>query len=150
MKEGKAVPFQISLASARVNAEMTQEEVAKYMHVGKQTVVSWEKGTSEPKMSQGRELSKLYGIPIDYIFLPKKSKMDFCNSEVRKTKYIHIPGFVIVGVLVLEIYTLIKSWKDIKEEDPLKEIKRDLLIQKTLIYAIVMTIFLSGTFNFGN
>ena len=76
--------------------------------------------------------------------------MDFCNSEVRKTKYIHIPGFVIVGVLVLEIYTLIKSWKDIKEEDPLKEIKRDLLIQTTLIYAIVMTIFLSGTFNFGN
>lgn len=67
-----------------------------------------------------------------------------------KTKYIHIPGFVIVGVLVLEIYTLIKSWKDIKEEDPLKEIKRDLLIQKTLIYAIVMTIFLSGTFSFGN
>lgn len=55
-----------------------------------------------------------------------------------------------MGVLVLEIYTLIKSWKDIKEEDPLKEIKRDLLIQKTLIYAIVMTIFLSGTFNFGN
>ena len=72
------------------------------------------------------------------------------DSEVRKTKYIDIPSFVIVGVLVLEIYTLIKSWKDIKEEDPLKEIKRDLLIQKTLIYAIVMTIFLSGTFNFGN
>lgn len=69
---------------------------------------------------------------------------------MRKTKYIHIPGFVIVGVLVLEIYTLIKSWKDIKEEDPLKDIKRDLLIQKALIYAIVMTIFLSGTFSFGN
>ena len=69
----KAVPFQISLASARVNAEMTQEEVAKHMRVGKQTIVSWEKGTSEPKMSQGIELSKLYGIPIDYIFLPKKS-----------------------------------------------------------------------------
>lgn len=69
----KAIPFQISLASARVNAEMTQEEVAKHMRVGKQTIVSWEKGTSEPKMSQGLELSKLYGIPIDYIFLPKKS-----------------------------------------------------------------------------
>ena len=69
----KAIPFQISLASARVTAEMTQEEVAKHMHVGKQTIVSWEKGTSEPKMSQGLELSKLYGIPIDYIFLPKKS-----------------------------------------------------------------------------
>lgn len=88
---------------------------------------------------------------LTIFFYPRNPiKMDFCNSEVRKTKYIHIPGFVIVGVLVLEIYTLIKSWKDIKEEDPLKEIKRDLLIQKTLIYAVVMTIFLSGTFNFGN
>lgn len=55
-----------------------------------------------------------------------------------------------MGVLILEIFTLIKSWKDIKEKDPLKEIKRDLLIQKTLIYAIVMTIFLSETFNFWN
>lgn len=69
---------------------------------------------------------------------------------MRKTKYIHIPWFVIIGVLILEIFTLIRSWKDIKEEDPLKEIKRDLLIQKTLIYAIVMTIFLSETFNFWN
>lgn len=72
------------------------------------------------------------------------------NQEVRKTKYIHIPWFVIIGVLILEIFTLIRSWKNIKKEDPLKEIKRDLLIQKALIYAIVMTIFLSGTFNFGN
>ena len=73
MSEGKEVPIQIYLASERFNAEMTQEEVSKHMHVVKHTIVSWEKGTSEPKMSQGRELSKLYGIPIDYIFLPKKS-----------------------------------------------------------------------------
>ena len=72
------------------------------------------------------------------------------NQEVRKTKYIHIPWFVIIGVLILEIFTLIRSWKNIKKEDPLKEIKRDLLIQKVLIYAIVMTIFLSGTFSFWN
>ena len=69
---------------------------------------------------------------------------------MRKTKYIHIPWFVIIGVLILEIFTLIRSWKNIKKEDPLKEIKRDLLIQKALICAIVMTIFLSGTFSFWN
>ena len=40
MQEG----FRISLAAARVNAELTQDEVAKKLHVGKQTVVSWEKG----------------------------------------------------------------------------------------------------------
>ena len=68
--------FQISLAAARVNAGLTQEEVAKAMKVGKQTIVSWEKGNSEPKMSQSRELSELYNIPLDYIFLPTKSNLN--------------------------------------------------------------------------
>ena len=65
--------IQISLAAARVNAGLTQADVAKALKVGKQTIVSWEKGRSEPKMSQSRELSLLYRIPLDYIFLPQKS-----------------------------------------------------------------------------
>ena len=63
--------LQISLAAARVNAGLTQEDAAKALKVGKQTIVSWEKGKSEPKMSQSRELSELYKIPLDNIFLPK-------------------------------------------------------------------------------
>ncbi len=65
--------FQISLAAARVNANMTQGDVAKKMKVGKQTVVNWEKGNTEPKLEQARELSRIYNIPLDYIFLPEKS-----------------------------------------------------------------------------
>lgn len=65
--------LQISLAAARVNAGMTQEEVAKKMGVSKNTVVNWEKGSSEPTVTQGLELSKLYNMPLDYIFLPRKS-----------------------------------------------------------------------------
>lgn len=34
------MPFQISLAAARVNAKMTQEEVGKAMKVAKQTIRS--------------------------------------------------------------------------------------------------------------
>nr|DAZ44729.1 MAG TPA: helix-turn-helix domain protein [Caudoviricetes sp.] len=65
--------FQISLAAARVNAGLTQDDVAKALKVGKQTIVNWEKGKSEPRMSQSRELSDLYKIPLDYIFLPTES-----------------------------------------------------------------------------
>jgi DNA-binding XRE family transcriptional regulator len=65
--------FKISLAAARVNAGLTQNDVAQALKVGKQTVVSWEKGKSEPKMSQSRQLSELYKMPLDYIFLPEKS-----------------------------------------------------------------------------
>ena len=64
--------LQISLASARVNAKMTQDEVAKAIKVSKNTIVNWENGRSEPKSSQVRELSKLYNIPIDNIFIPCK------------------------------------------------------------------------------
>lgn len=62
--------LQISLAAARVNAGLTQDDVAKALKVTKQTVVNWEKGTSEPKISQARDLSELYNMPLRYIFYP--------------------------------------------------------------------------------
>ena len=65
--------LRISLAAARVNAGMTQEEAAKAIKVTKQTLVNWEKGTAEPKISQARALSGLYNMPLDNIFLPIKS-----------------------------------------------------------------------------
>ena len=65
--------LKISLAAARVNAGLTQEEVAKFMRVSKNTVVAWEKGNTEPKISQAKELSNLYQMPLDHIFLPEIS-----------------------------------------------------------------------------
>lgn len=62
--------LRISLAAARVNAKLTQQEVAKEMGIGKQTLVNWEKGKTEPKTSQIRKLSKIYNIPVDNIFFP--------------------------------------------------------------------------------
>lgn len=65
--------LQISLAAARVNAKMTQYDVAKALSVSKQTINNWENGKTEPKMQQSRQLSELYKIPLDNIFLSRKS-----------------------------------------------------------------------------
>ena len=65
--------MQISLAAARVNARMTQKEVAKHMQVSNNTILAWEKGKTEPSISQARKLSELYNMPYDLIFLPEKS-----------------------------------------------------------------------------
>lgn len=65
--------LKISLAAARVNAEMTQEEVAKKMHVSKNTVVNWEKGKVLPSFATLKALSMLYNIPANNIFLSIKS-----------------------------------------------------------------------------
>lgn len=62
--------LQISLAAARVNAGLTQEEVAKKMGVTKQTIINLEKGRTKPGIPELSFLANLYGIPINNIFLP--------------------------------------------------------------------------------
>lgn len=71
--EKRMADFQISLASARVNAGMTQEEIAHKMGVSKKTIINWEKGNTSPSFAVIQMLSSIYGIPADYIFLQKKS-----------------------------------------------------------------------------
>ena len=63
----------ISLEAVRVNAKMTQKEWASKLGVSNSTVVNWEKGKTEPTLSQLRKMSELSGIPMDFIFVPDKS-----------------------------------------------------------------------------
>lgn len=65
--------LQISLAAARVNAKLTQAEVAEKMHLNKQTIVNWENNRIVPKPAQLEMMSRIYDIPVDNIFLPSKS-----------------------------------------------------------------------------
>ena len=65
--------FKISLAAARVNAGMTQEQAAKLLGVSKQTLNYWENGKTEPLYSAFKALCDLYGIDEDYVRLPQKS-----------------------------------------------------------------------------
>ena len=65
--------LQISLAAARVNANMTQEDVAGKMKISKQTLLNWEKGKVIPKPAQLEMMCRLYNISVDNIFLPTES-----------------------------------------------------------------------------
>lgn len=69
-KETKLEKLQISLAAARVNAGMTQDDVAKKMKISKTTIVNWEKGKVSPSCASLLMLCDLYNIPKDNIFLP--------------------------------------------------------------------------------
>lgn len=70
--ENTMAPYKISLAAARVNACMTQGEVAEIMHISKQTIVNWENGKIIPKPAQLKFMCELYGAPTDIIFLQQK------------------------------------------------------------------------------
>lgn len=58
----------ITLKAARVNAELTQEEVAKEMKVSLPTIARWENESGEVRMKYALKLCKLYKKNIDDIF----------------------------------------------------------------------------------
>lgn len=65
--------MQICLAACRANANMNQTEFAKAIGVTLPTICNWEKGKSEPNLSQLRQISELSGIPMDYIVMTPNS-----------------------------------------------------------------------------
>lgn len=69
--------IRLSLAAARVNAGYNQEEAANLMHVNKRTIIAWENGESEPRVTQAYQLSEIYKLPIDCIFMP----LNLADSE---------------------------------------------------------------------
>lgn len=66
--------LQISLAAARVNAELTQEDVAKLIDVDRSTIRRWEKGEKIPDYDESKKLSEIYKIPLDNIFFGKRTR----------------------------------------------------------------------------
>lgn len=62
----------IKLNAARVNAGLTQTEVARKLNRNKQTIVNWEKGFTQIKVNDLLALSELYGIPVEYLEIPKR------------------------------------------------------------------------------
>lgn len=62
--------MKISLKAARVNANLTQEEVAKLLRKNKQTIVNWENGKTVIDVGNFTSLCQLYKIDKDCIFYP--------------------------------------------------------------------------------
>ena len=62
--------YKITLAAARVNAGMTQEDVAKQMGVSKFTIMNWENGKVSMKPAQFKMYCFIVGAPEECISLP--------------------------------------------------------------------------------
>lgn len=62
--------IKISMASARVNAGLTQKNLAVACKVSESTVVNWENGKSYPSVKKLPLLEKAYGIPLDNVKIP--------------------------------------------------------------------------------
>lgn len=78
--------FHISLAAARINANMTQAEAAKAIGVGTNTIINWEKEKTLPNTEKLKRISEVYNVPIVYL---QKATIDIGSrrfKEINVTK----------------------------------------------------------------
>lgn len=66
--------LKISLAAARVNANLSQKKAAEKLGISNNTLSDWENYTRFPTADKITAICELYGIPYDNInFLPSDS-----------------------------------------------------------------------------
>lgn len=69
-RRDKLKRLKISLKAARVNANLSQEEVARKIKKSKVTINNWENGKTEIDYGNLNELCRLYSVTMDDILLP--------------------------------------------------------------------------------
>ena len=68
--------LKISLKAARVNAELTILKAAKALGIGKDTLIKWEKNSGLVNPIWQNRISKVYNMPIDYIFFGERVELN--------------------------------------------------------------------------
>lgn len=66
--------MKITLKAARVNAGLTQSQVAKKLAVDRATLMRWESGKSSPKLTDVQRMCRLYGISTADLAEPTERK----------------------------------------------------------------------------
>ena len=61
----------LTLKAARVNAELTLDDVAERIGKSKQSIENWENGKTPIKYSDLLKLSEIYEMPVKYIRIPE-------------------------------------------------------------------------------
>lgn len=64
-------PLQIKIAEkimyARIEQNLTQQELAKKLGVSGAAVTRWERGNNGPKRARLKQLSEALNVPLDYL-----------------------------------------------------------------------------------
>lgn len=63
--------MKVSLRGLRANANLSQDDVCREMHIAKSTLINWEKNKTFPTAPQLNRLCVIYHCTMDDIFIPE-------------------------------------------------------------------------------
>ena len=78
--------LKIRLSAVRVNAGLSQQDIADKMGVSRITVGNWESGKVKMKEAELRMYADICSFPRENIFCPTSSKMNTKNGKERHDK----------------------------------------------------------------
>ena len=64
--------FAEKLIALRKGKELTQEQLAEQLNVSRQSVSKWENGQAVPEVEKLVELSRAFGVTVDYLLKPSE------------------------------------------------------------------------------
>ena len=84
------------LRELRNKSDLTQNEIATKLGVSGQTILNWENGIYEPKISQLIELADLFNVTVDYLIERDNvpSQADIICKELEKISKEDLISFI--------------------------------------------------------
>lgn len=92
--------FPRNLKQARLDANLTQEQLAEQLHVTRQSVSSWELGRTEPDFETAEKLAEIFGTNVSSL-LGEDEKPPYPRFQKR-----FVIGFAVCAGLLLAVFGL--------------------------------------------
>lgn len=105
----------IKIKNARIQANLTQEQVAEALGVSRQTISNWENGKTYPDIISVIKMSDLYDISLDHLLKeeqPMSNYLDYLEESTNTVKSKKKLSMIILIVTYLGIWaiSLIAFW----------------------------------------
>lgn len=97
-------PIGVSIRTLRVEAKMTQEELASRLHVTRQAISNYERGRTHPDIDQLKDLADIFNVDLESLIYGTTP------ARNRRKAFVLISCAMLVLFVLLIIVLLFSSW----------------------------------------
>lgn len=117
---------EFDIKSARLKAGMTQKELGKILGVTKQTIINYEKGTTEPSWERLEDIAKALKIDVDELFPysefgEKKGDLKWAEHLERLANDFQYARMAEEELLLQSLFDYSKFQREVEQKTYMKE-----------------------------
>ena len=117
---------ELDIKSARLKAGMTQKELGKLLGVTKQTIINYEKGTTEPSWERLEDIAKALKIDVDELFPysefgEKKGDLKWAEHLERLANDFQYARMAEEELLLQSLFNYSKFQREVEQKTYMKE-----------------------------